>query len=210
MGKKKNFQVPVFLGIASVWFATHAGPGAAAGKLSAVYFSEFSRWGLITPAISMLIMALCIYVGVEYSRIKKITNFNEFTNSFFAPYGRIFSLFFDTTYLLGVLVALAAGIATAAGVVAQYTGIPFALASLAIVVVAVLLSIFGEEVVRSASTIMTILIVVSLAAIVFTGLLSPHADFAGNWQATSFSDASGLEAIIKAFIYAGVDRKSVV
>lgn len=204
MSKDKTSLIPIPLGIASVWFATHAGPGAASGKFSAVYFSVFGRWGLISPAISMLLISICIYVAIEYSRRKKIRNFNEFTNSFFHPYGKIFSFIFDTTYLFGVLIALAAGIATASGVVSVFFHIPYWLAASGIVGLSILLASFNGKLVRSASTFMTLIIVLCLGAIVITGLTSPMGAFKENWASSSFSDFSFLDAMVKAFVYAGV------
>lgn len=201
--KTSKFQIPIFLGIASVWFGTHAGPGAASGKQTAIYFNVFGKWGLFTPIVAMGVMALCIYYSIEFSRIKGINNFKDFTNEFFKPYDKAFSTFFEVTYLMTVLMALAGSIAAGAAIINQYLGLPVILGTLAIIGVSIVLSIFGENLVRASSTVMTIFIVACLAAISLTGLMSPYADFAGNWKATSFSDHSGFEAIVMAFVYAG-------
>lgn len=201
--KKTGFQIPIFLGIASVWFGTHAGPGAASGKQTAIYFNEFGKWGLITPLIAMGVLGLCIYYAIEYSRIKGIDNFKDFTNSFFKPYDRAFSIFFEVTYLFTIIMALAGSIAAGAEIIYQYFNIPVIIGTMLLIAAAIILSIFGENLVRASSTIMTIFIVLCIGAISFTGLASPQADFAGNWAKTSFSDHNGFNAIVMAFVYAG-------
>lgn len=208
--EKKKKGMSVALGIASVWFGTHAGPGAAAGTFAATYFSTYGKWGLFAPFLTIFLMATCVYYGIEYSRLKKINNFSDFTESFFNPYGKLFSGFFEITYLAGVLLALAAGIATAAGIINQYMGIPYAIAALIIVGLSIALSIFGEELVRVSSTIMTVFIVVCLAAISIAGLASSNADFVGQWKSVSFGDFSFFGSIKSAFIYAGVLTAGVV
>lgn len=208
--EKKKMGVPVSLGIASVWFGTHAGPGAAAGTFAAAYFSRFGKWGLFTPFLTIFLMATCVYYGIEYSRIKEIDNFSDFTESFFNPYGKLFSGFFEITYLAGVSLALAAGIATAASIITEYVGIPYAISALLIVAASIILSIFGEELVRASSAVMTIFIVVCLAAISIAGLASSNSSFMAEWNSASFSDFSVFEAIKSAFIYAGVLTAGVV
>lgn len=208
--EKKKMHIPVSLGIASVWFGTHAGPGAAAGTFAATYFSRYGKWGLLAPFLAVFLMGICIYYGIEYSRIKGLDNFSDFTESFFQPYGKLFSGFFEITFLAGVTLALAAGIATAAEIINQYSGIPYAIAALLVIAISVILSIFGEELVRASSTVMTIFIVVCLAAISIAGLASSNADFMGQWRSVSFSDFSLFDSIKSAFIYAGVLTAGVV
>lgn len=208
--KNKKKGLPVFVGIASVWFGTHAGPAAAAGTFAATYFSKYGKWGLFTPLLTVFLMATCVYYGIEYSRIKRIDNFKDFTKSFFDPFGSLFSAFFEITYLAGVLLALAAGIATAASIITEYTGITYAFSALLIVGISIILSVLGEELVRASSTVMTVFIVLSLAIISIAGLLSTNSDFIGEWQTTSFSDFSFFKAIKSAFIYAGVLTAGIV
>lgn len=206
----KKVGIPVSLGIASVWFGTHAGPGAAAGTFAATYFSIYGKWGLFAPFLTVFLMAVCVYYGIEYSRIKQIDNFSDFTLSFFEPYGKLFSGFFEITFLAGVLLALAAGIATAASMINEYIGIPYAISAFLIVAVSIALSIFGEELVRASSTIMTVLIVIALGAISIFGLVSDNASFMSEWNARSFSDHSLFHSIKSAFIYAGVLTAGIV
>lgn len=201
--KQKKSGIPIYLGIASVWFGAHCGPGVASGKQTAVFYSEFGKWAFITPAIAMLLMGLCIYYSVEYARLTKAKNFRELTDNLFHPYEKVFSAFFEITFLATVLMVVGGCIATGAAVLNEYTGLPVIVGSIILVVATILLSMYGANLVRSASTIMTIFIIACLIAMVVLGLLSPQGDFAGNWRAKSFSEVSPMKAIIMAIVYTG-------
>ncbi|HID0781225.1 TPA: hypothetical protein ACXDAF_003616, partial [Clostridium botulinum] len=107
------------------------------------------------------------------------------------------------TFLATVLMVVGGCIATGAAVLNEYTGLPVIVGSIILVVVTILLSMYGANLVRSASTIMTIFIIACLIAMVVLGLLSPQGDFAGNWASKSFSEVSPMNAIIMAIVYTG-------
>ncbi len=178
--------------------------GVASGKQTAVFYSEFGKWAFITPVIAMLLMGgLCIYYSVEYARLTKAKNFRELTDNLFHPYEKVFSTFFEITFMATVLMVVGGCIATGAAVLNEYTGLSIVIGSIILVVVTILLSMYGANLVRSASTIMTVFIILCLIAMVVLGLLSSQGDFAGNWKAKSFSDVSPIKAIIMAIVYTG-------
>ncbi|EJO5347691.1 amino acid permease [Clostridium botulinum] len=201
--KQKKSGVPIYLGIASVWFGAHCGPGVASGKQTAVFYSEFGKWAFITPVIAMLLMGLCIYYSVEYARLAKAKNFRELTDKLFYPYEKVFSAFFEITFIATVLMVVGGCIATGAVVLNEYIGLPISVGTIILVIATILLSMYGANIVRSASTIMTIFIIGCLIAMVVLGLLSPKGNFTGNWDAKSFSDVSPIKAIVMAVVYTG-------
>ncbi len=70
-----------------------------------------------------------------------------------------------------VLMVVGGCIATGAAVLNEYTGLPITVGSIILVVVTILLSMYGANLVRSASTVMTIFIIACLIAMVVLGLL---------------------------------------
>lgn len=200
---KRKSGIPVFLGIASVWFGAHAGPGVASGKQTATYYSVFGKWGFVTPAIAMAIMGLCIYYSVEYARMTGAKSFKELTDKLFYPHEKLFSGFFELTFIATVLMVVGGCIATGAAILQQYLNISLLLGTAIVITITMILSIYGANLVRASSTVMTVFIITSLALIVIVGLLSPQADFSGHWQATSFSDVSPWNAILMAVVYTG-------
>lgn len=201
--EKKKSGLPVFLGIASVWFGAHVGPGVASGKQTAVYYASFGKWSFLTPLIAMGLMGLCIYYSIEYSRMTGAKNFKELTDKLFYPYEKVFSAFFELTFVATVLMVLGGCIATGAAILNQYIGLPILIGTGIIVLITILLSMYGANLVRASSTVMTIFIIVALGLIIILGLTSSQADFTRQWNTTSFSDVSPWAAIMMAVIYTG-------
>lgn len=201
--KLKKTKIPIYMGIASVWFGTHCGPGVASGKQTAVFYSEFGKWAFITPIIAMALMGLCVYYSVEYSRLTKVKNFRELTDKLFHPYEKIFSTFFEVTFIATVLMVVGGCIATGAEVLNQYIGLPMIFGSIFLVIITILLSMYGANLVRASTTIITVFIILCLIAMVVLGLTSPKGNFSSNWSGKSFGDFSVMKAIIMSIVYTG-------
>lgn len=209
MSRKKS--LPVFLGVASVWFGAHCGPGVASGNQIATYYSRFSIWGLFTGLIAMIILGLCIYYSVEYARRAKTYDFKSFANRFFHPYEKFFSTFFELSYVATVLLVLGSCIATGAQALSQQFGWSTWVGIALLCGITILLTIFGAAVVRASSLAMTVLILVAIGTIIVVGLLSAKSQFSLHWHQGAglpatlpkFSGSLLLPALWSAVLYCG-------
>ena len=200
---KRKSIVPPFVGIAAVWFGTHAGPGVASGKQVATYFSSYGKLGMLTPIIAMALLGLAMYYAIEYSRVNKIHDFKTFTNKFFHPYEKLFSAFFEISFLVTSLLAPGLCIATSARLMEQFFGLNMWAGTVLMVLISVILVIYGAEIVRAASTALTVGILVVISLIVVLGISSSKGALSANWAATSISDYSLTGGIWLAITYAG-------
>lgn len=200
---KRKSIVPPFVGIAAVWFGTHAGPGVASGKQVATYFSSYGKLGMITPIIAMALLGLAMYYAIEYSRVNKIHDFKTFTNKFFHPYEKLFSAFFEISFLVTSLLAPGLCIATSARLLEQFFGLNMWAGTVLMVIISVILVIYGAEIVRAASTALTVGILVVISLIVVLGISASKGALSANWAATSISDYSLTGGIWLAITYAG-------
>lgn len=200
--KKKN-MVPPFVGIAAVWFGTHAGPGVASGKQVASYFSAYGKLGFISPIIAMALLGLAIFFALEYSRINNISDFKSFTNKFFHPYEKLFSAFFETCFLVTSLLAPGLCIATSARLFEQFFGLNIWAGTLLMVIISVILVMYGAEIVKAASTALTVGILVVIGTIVVLGIKAGSATISTNWANTSVADVSLFGGIWSAITYTG-------
>lgn len=208
--KSAKKSLPVSIGIASVWFGAHCGPGVASGNQVGQYYSKFSVYGLFTGLIAMLLLGTCIFFSIEFARINNTFNFKDFANKFFSPYQVFFANFFDFTYAVTVLLVVGSCIATGAKTLESSFGIPNIVGSLILIVVTVVLSIFGAALVRSSSTFMTVLILIALGIIIIVGLTSDKSQFAAHLSqqnlpenVPAMSNVSFLGALWSAILYAG-------
>jgi len=207
--KKKNI-VPPFVGIAAVWFGTHAGPGVASGKQVASYYSAYGIIGVFSPIIAMALLGLAIYFALEYSRINDIHDFKSFTNKFFHPYERLFSGFFETCFLVTSLLAPGLCIATSAQLFEQFFGLNVWVGTILMVIISVILVMYGAEIVKTASTALTGGILVILTIIVFLGINKGSATLSANWASSSIADISMIGGIWSAISYAGFQSTGII
>ncbi len=208
--KKRKSIVPTFIGIAAVWFGTHVGPGVASGKQVVSYYAAYGKLGIFTPIIAMSLLALAIYFALEYSRVNKIHDFKTFTNKFFHPYEKLFSTFFEICFLVTCLLAPGLCIATSAKLLEQFFGLNMWTGTIILVVVSVALVIYGAELVKAASTGLTLGILVILAIIVTLGIKLSSGTIEYNWAATSFSDFPVAGGIWIAISYAGFQSTGII
>lgn len=208
--KSAKKTLPVSIGIASVWFGAHCGPGVASGNQIGQYYSRFSIYGLFTGLLAMLLLGTCIFYSIEFARQNNTYNFKDFANKFFSPYQVFFANFFDFTYAVTVLLVVGSCIATGAKAMQSSFGLPILVGSLLLAGITIVLSIFGANLVRSSSTLMTVLILVALGIIIVVGLVSDKSQFAQHLSQINLpenvpaaSSVSILEALWFAVLYCG-------
>lgn len=207
---KQKLVIPQFIGIAAVWFGTHAGPGVASGKQVVSYYASYGKLGIFTPLIAMALLGLAIYYALEYSRVNKIHDFKTFTNKFFHPYEKLFSTFFEICFLVTSLLAPGLCIATSAQLLQSYFGLNVWIGTALMVLISVILVIYGAELVKAASTGLTVGILAILAVIVTLGIKAGSGTIVENWTSTSFTDFPLLSGIWIAITYAGFQSTGII
>jgi uncharacterized membrane protein YkvI len=208
--KEKKSVIPAYIGIASVWFGTHVGPGVASGKQIVSYYASYGKLGFFTPIIAMALLGLAIYFALEFSRVNEIHDFKSFTNKFFHPYEKLFSTFFEICFLVTSLLAPGLCIATSAQLLEQLFGLNIWIGTVAVVIISVILVIYGANLVKAASTGLTIGILTILTIIVTLGVKAGSGTIALNWSNTSFTDFSIMSGIWAAISYAGFQSTGII
>lgn len=206
--KKKNSAV--IIGIASVWFGAHCGPGVASGNQIATFYSKYSILGIFTGLIAMIALGLCIFYSIEYARLTKSYDFKSFANKFYAPYEKFFANFFEVTYAATVLMVLGSCIATGAAALNQQFGLPMWIGQASLALITILLTIFGADLVRKSSSAMTIIIMISLGVMIVVAIATNSTTIAEHFAQKNVpefmpkaAEVSPLMAIWSAILYAG-------
>ncbi len=161
--------------VASVWFGTHVGGGFASGNQVIGYFAQFGSLGsLLFPLISMGLLAIVMGIILKFARLN---GFDNYKDTFAALYPNPkMEILFEIFYIVIILAAVAAAVAGAGEVLANFLGVPYVGAmkvvfNLLIVALLVILSIFGVKLVAAASTVLSIAIMIITGIIVVVGLL---------------------------------------
>lgn len=205
--------------VASVWFGTHVGGGFASGNQVVNYFSQYGWMAVVFPIIAMGILALCMYVVMKFAKLNGFTNYKD---TFSALYPKPWmEVFFEIFYIVILLAAVAAAVAGAGEVLANFFGVDYSVTSnklifnLLIVAVLIILSIFGVKLVVAASTVLSIAILISTAAVVIAGFavdydaISAELLAANGLQAAAYTDSPLKAAFLGIVVYAAFQCVSI-
>ena len=179
MDKKtlKNSWAMAFT-VASCWFGTHVGGGFATGNQVIGYFAKYGPvTALICPIAAMGILAIIMHIWLKFARLSGFNNYKD-TAAALYPTPKM-EILFEIFYIVIILAAVAAAVAGAGNVLANFLGIEYVggtkvLMNLIIVAVLIVLSIFGVKVVAAASSVLSVLIIICTAMVVVAGLVADH------------------------------------
>ncbi|ETA80098.1 YkvI family membrane protein [Youngiibacter fragilis] len=200
--KKSNFKLATSMGIGATWFGVHMGPGTASGRQGSTYYSTYGNWGLVTPLLAMGILGFIIYIVVEYCRQNGLTKYKDFFNHFFSPYEKIFSVLFDILFFFTYFMVVGASLATGGKILSNQIGLPYLVCAAIIGIIALMLIIYGEALIRNANSVMTWLMLAIIVSLLFFSLGSPQSQFSTEWTAKTWDSGTLFPALKAAVIYA--------
>ena len=172
--KKLSASWAIAFTVASVWFGTHVGGGFASGNQVIGYFAQFGSMGsLLFPMIAMGLLAITMAIVLKFARLNGFDNYKD-TFAALYPTPKM-EFLFEIFYIVIILAAVAAAVAGAGEVLANFLGVPYVGAmkvvfNLLIVALLVILSIFGVKLVAAASTVLSVAIMIITGIIVVVGL----------------------------------------
>ena len=194
--------------VASVWFGTHVGGGFASGNQVVKYFAQYGMWAAVLPIIAMGILALVMYTVMKFAKLSGFTNYKD---TFAALYPKPWmEVFFEIFYIVILLAAVGAAVAGAGEVLANFFGIDYTITAnkilfnLIIVAVLIVLSIFGVKLVIAASTVLSIAILISTAAVVIAGVAADFDTISANLLAQNGIAAASYVSNPAEAIWSGV------
>lgn len=191
--------------VAAVWFGTHVGGGFATGNQTVQYFVNYGYTAFFMPALIIILLGWCYYNGAVMAKNHKAFRYDELAKHLYAPFSMAGKIFFDVAFF--VLVVVGAGIAIAGGgkLFNSLWGMNFYLGCIITGAIFFILTIFGAGLVRSASTIITLMILVCLIALLIPGLSMGSAGLKEVMNNKSmFKEGSTIfEAIWRGLLYAG-------
>jgi uncharacterized membrane protein YkvI len=167
---KKKIVLPAAVGVAAVWFGSHAGGGFATGRQEVNFFVQFGWHSIWIGMLSMLIMGTAVFFGLELARIHNVHDYKSLFKKLYAPLDMVFANLWDLLYLYATLLGVAVAIAGASDLLRQALHIPYGIAVILIGSILLLFTIFGAGLVRNASTAMSAFIIGSLLIVTILGI----------------------------------------
>jgi len=204
MSKQTKITFAAAFSVAAVLFSSHAGGGFATGNQANTYYVGLGWPGLIAAVLSMLLLTLTMRQAMVMYNSRKITSTKKLFETLFHPLDKA-EILFEIFFYIMVLMAIAAAISGAATALNNYFSLNYYVGIVIVGVIVMVLTIFGADVVRKASSYMSIGILVTAIAIYIIGIFKAPESFgsvfSADFAANGFKNVP--KAILNAFVYAG-------
>lgn len=210
MDNRKKSTFMVMFAVASVWFGTHVGGGFATGNQTVQFFVGFGFPSFFLPFLAILLIGWCYYNAAVMAKNHKLYRYDELAEELYAPFSIVGKLFFDIAFIVLVAVGTGIAIAGSGSLLKQQFNLNYYFGIVLTGVIFFLLTIFGAEVVKKASTTITILILVCLTMLLIPGLISGAQGIANAFNAKSIPEGKSLlGAVWSACQYVGLQTLAV-
>ncbi len=202
-------KMPLSMGIAFVAFTTQFGGGFASGAQIKQYFINYGIWCLILPLLSQGLYALFFWYGMRYAYKHQTYDYRSFSDSIYGSTRPVMSNLFEICYLIMIATASAAAFATGGSTLNTLTHIPYWLCTLVIAAFIFFIAMYGTNVVRTAASTLSVLIIIGLALVLIPNIIvqAPAIGDAisrlasGEMVAASTADGSFGRALWMSFLY---------
>lgn len=206
-------KMPIAVGVAFVWFTTQFGGGFASGAQLYVYFVKFGIWTLITPILAQAFGAIFQWYGLRYAKRHDTYDYRSFTDRFYGDFGEkarpIFSNLYELVYLFTICLAPSVAFATGGATLHTLTGIPYILCTVIIGLIIFLLTIFGSNLVRTAASTVSVIIIAGLLVVYIPNIIAQWDTITANIAQIAATPAPVGPALWKCFLYAAFQLASL-
>lgn len=158
-------------GIAFVGFTTQFGGGFASGAQIYQYFINFGLWGLLMPFLAQFLLSLFYWYGMRYAFRHQTYDYRSFSDSFYGKFRVVFSNLYELEYIVMICMAPAVAFATGGATLNTLTGMPYLLCTLIIGIFIFVITLFGTELVRKCSSVLSILIIAGLLLVLVPNIV---------------------------------------
>lgn len=187
--------------VASVLFGWHAGGGFATGNQANQFYVVSGLMGIVSAALAMQLLSLTVRQAMVMYNSRGLQNYKQLLETLFHPYDKM-ELLFEIFYYIMVLMATSSSIAGAGELLKSAIGLNYYVAVAFVGVILLALTIFGADLVRKASSAMSVLILLCALTIFLFGIKT-KADVIGDIFRGGWNLSATPKAIGKAFQYAG-------
>lgn len=191
----------MILGVAFVWFTTHFGGGFASGAQIYSYYVRYGVWSLLMPFLAMayngVFFAYCLY----FARKHQVYDYRSYNDAFYGKYAPVFSNLFEVLYLCVMCVAPAVAFATGGATLSTLTGVPYLFCTLLIGVFIFAVAIFGTDLVRKVSSVLSVCIIIGLLAVYVPNIIAGAGKIGETISVMMESHMPFGKALYAAFLY---------
>ena len=200
---KQKIPFMLAFSVGAVLFSAHAGGGFATGNQANTYYVGLGWLGPICAVVAMLLLCATMREAMIMYNTRGLTSYKQLFETLYHPLDKV-EWAFEVFFYIMVLMAVAAAISGAATALNSYFSLNYYLGIVIVGIVVLLLTIFGAQLVRMATTYMGIAILVTAITIYAIGIFKGENLFdilAADFTQVGFGNLP--KAILNAFTYAG-------
>ena len=200
---KQKIPFMLAFSVGAVLFSAHAGGGFATGNQANTYYVGLGWLGPICAVVAMLLLCATMREAMIMYNTRGLTSYKQLFETMYHPLDKV-DWAFEVFFYIMVLMAVAAAISGAATALNSYFSLNYYLGIVIVGIVVLLLTIFGAQLVRMATTYMGIAILVTAITIYAIGIFKGENLFdilAADFTQVGFGNLP--KAILNAFTYAG-------
>ena len=200
---KQKIPFMLAFSVGAVLFSAHAGGGFATGNQANTYYVGLGWLGPICAVVAMLLLCATMREAMIMYNTRGLTSYKQLFEMLYHPLDKV-EWAFEVFFYIMVLMAVAAAISGAATALNSYFSLNYYLGIVIVGIVVLLLTIFGAQLVRMATTYMGIAILVTAITIYAIGIFKGENLFdilAADFTQVGFGNLP--KAILNAFTYAG-------
>ena len=192
---------PAALTVASVLFGWHAGGGFATGNQANQFYVITGWFGPLSAVLAILLLSLAVREAMIMYNQNHMTSYKQLFETLYHPLDKL-ELVFEVYFYIMILMAISASIAGTGKMFQDIANISYPVAIGIVGVLLLILTMFGADLVRKASTVMTVLILITALCIFVIGILQKGDAIAALFAAGPDWKQLPL-ALLKSFQYAG-------
>ncbi|MEE1227913.1 MAG: hypothetical protein U0K57_03000 [Lachnospiraceae bacterium] len=191
----------LILGVAFVWFTTHFGGGFASGAQLYQYFVRYGSYCIFMPILAMAYNAIFFSYCLRFARKHQVYDYRSYNNAFYGRFSGIFSNLFEFLYIVVMCVAPAVAFATGGATLNTITGIPYLVCTLIIGVFIFIVAIFGTDLVRRVSSVLSLVIILGLLVVYIPNIFARTSQISAAVSTLNAQHLSFGKALYSAFLY---------
>lgn len=159
------------ISIVCLWFGTYVGPGFASGSLQTSFLLSTGWAGVIIgPTIICFVTAAIVYFVLEYARRFELYNYRDFYDKVYGKYSVLFANFKDIAMILSAVVISSMVTALGGSLLSSILPLTTGACSFLTALIVVILVMFGRDVVRNTTAVITIAMISMLIYLIGVGI----------------------------------------
>lgn len=169
----RESALKVGIPIGAVYVGALASAALVSGSYARNYFAIYGVRGLLLPVFYVVFMSVFFYFGFEHVRYvneargeDKVYDYSSLASAMYGKYSKIFMPVYELWQLISMVITSAIVIATGSLIIAQYLKVSILTGAIILGAVNVVIAIFGANIIRKTSTLMSILIIFLLCVLV--------------------------------------------